>query len=140
MANRAKTSVRGSRLPSPHPEEVMESPHELLHSDHEEDLEVSFYPHHTPVPPTNPAGPPSIHTVMYMPCIEGPRVEWTVNDDLYHCFLKWHLKCENILECKLVALPEHQKCKKGIAWSSNCGMDQYVSWNLPSSEFTLDII
>ena len=72
MANRAKISVQGSRSPSPHWEEVPESPNEFLHSDYEEDLEVSFHPHHTPVPPVNPAGPPSIPTGMYMPYIEGP--------------------------------------------------------------------
>ena len=140
MASRAKTSVQGSRSPSPRVEEVTESPDESLHSDQNEDLEVSFHPCHTPIPPTNPAGPPSIPTGMYMPYIEGPRMDWTVNDDLYHCLLKWHLKCENILECELAALPEHQKCKKVIAWSSDCDMDQYVSWNLPSSKLTLDII
>ena len=53
---------------------------------------------------------------MFMPYIESPKMDWTVNDGLYHRFLKWHLKCENILECKLVALPECQKCKKVIAW------------------------
>ena len=37
-----------------------------------------------------------------MPYIEGPEMDWTVNDDPYHRFLKWHLKCENILECELV--------------------------------------
>ena len=57
MANRSKTSVQGSRSLSPHTEEVTESPDDLLHSDHEEDLEVSFHPHHTPVPPANPVGP-----------------------------------------------------------------------------------
>ena len=50
MASRAKTSVQGSRLPSPHVEEVMESPDESLQSEQDEDLEVSFHPHHTPVP------------------------------------------------------------------------------------------
>ena len=120
MASRAKTSVQGSRSLSPHAEEVMESPDESLQSEQDEDLEVSFHPRHTPVPPTNLAGPPSIPTGMYMPYIEGPRMDWTVNDDLYHRFLKWHLKCENILECELAALPEHQKCKKVIAWSSDC--------------------
>ena len=115
MANRANTFVQGSRSPYPHADKVMESPDELLHSDHEEDLEVSFHPRHTPVPPVNPAGPPSIPTGMYMPYIEGPRMDWTVNDDLYHCFLKWHLKCENILECQLAALPECQKCKKSYS-------------------------
>ena len=72
MANRAKTSVQGSRLPSPCVEEVMESPDESIHSDQDEDLEVSFHPRHTPVQPTNPVGPPSMPTGMYMPYIEGP--------------------------------------------------------------------
>ena len=134
MANRAKTSVQGSRLPSPRADEVTESPDESFHSDQDED------PCHTPVPPNNPAGPPTTHTGMYMPYIEGLRMDWTVKDDMYHHFLKWHLKCKNILECVLAALPEHQKCKKVIAWSSNCSMDQYVSWNLPSSKLTLDTI
>ena len=140
MANRSKTSVQGSRSLSPHTEEVTESPDELLHSDHEEDLEASFHPHHTPVTPANPTGPPPLPTSMYMPYIEGPQMDWTVNEDLSHRILKWHLKCENILECELAALPEHQKCKKVIAWSGDCSMDQYISWNLPSSELTLDII
>ena len=35
---------------------------------------------------------------MYMPYIEGPSMDWTVNDNLYNRFLKWKLKCENILE------------------------------------------
>ena len=75
-----------------------------------------------------------------MPYIEGPHMDWTVNDNLHHRFLKWHLKCKNILECELAALPEYQQCKKVISWSGNCSMDQYVSWNLPSSELTLDAI
>ena len=77
---------------------------------------------------------------MYMPYIGGPCMDWTVNDNLYHRFLKWHLKCENILECKLAALLECQQCKKVIAWSGDCGMDQYVSWNLLPNELTLDTI
>ena len=75
-----------------------------------------------------------------MPYTEGPKMDWTLNDGIYHRFLKWHLKCENILECELAALPEHQQCKKVIAWSGDFGMDQYVSWGLPSDELTLDTI
>ena len=67
-------------------------------------------------------------------------MDWTVDDNLYHRFLKWHLKCENILECEFMALPECQQCKKVIAWSGDCRMDQYVSWNLSSNELTLDTI
>ena len=138
MANRSKNSALRSRSPSA--EEVVESQEELLNSEHEEDLEVSFHPCHVLTTPPNPVGQPPIATGMYMPYIEGPCMDWTVNDNLYHRFLKWHLKCKNILEYKLAALPECQQCKKVTAWSGDCGMDQYVSWNLPSSKLTLDII
>ena len=67
-------------------------------------------------------------------------MDWTVNNGLYHHFLKWRLKCENILECKVAALPEKQRCKKVIAWSGDFGMDQYVSWGLPKEELNLDTI
>ena len=140
MANRPQSSAQRSRSPSPSAEEVIESQEELLNSEHEEDLEVSFYHHHVVPTPSNPAGQPSIATGMYMPYIEGLHMDWTVNDNLYHRFLKWHLKCKTILKCKLAAHPECQQCKKVIAWSGDCGMDQYVSWNLPSSELTLDAI
>ena len=140
MANRPKSSTHRSRSLSPSAGDVIESQEELLNSEHEEDLEVSFHLCHVLQAPTNPAGPPPIVTGMYMPYIEGPHMDWTVNDNLYHRFLKWHLKCKNILECEFVALPECQQCKKVIAWSGNCGMDQYVSWNLPSCELTLDTI
>ena len=48
-----------------------------------------------------------------MPYIEDPCMGWTVNDHLYHRFLKWCLKCENILKCKLVALPEAPAVQEG---------------------------
>ena len=38
---------------------------------------------------------------MYMPYIERPQMDWTVNHGLYNRFLKWQLKCENILDCEL---------------------------------------
>ena len=80
------------------------------------------------------------HMNMYMPYIEGPAIDWTVNDGLYNRFLKWKLKCENILECELAMLPEARKCKKVIAWSGDFGLDQYISWNLPKKDLSLEII
>ena len=67
-------------------------------------------------------------------------MDWTVNNALYHRFLKWKLKCKNILECELTSLPKCQKCKKVIAWSGDFGMDQYVSWGLSKDDKNLDII
>ena len=73
-----------------------------LHEESEPEQEVF-----TPNPQPNMHQP--AYTSMYIPYIEGPK--WTVNDALYDRFLKWKLKCENILECELTALPECQKCK-----------------------------
>ena len=64
---------------------------------------------------------------MFMPYILDSKMDWTVNDGLYHRLLKWQLKCENILDCELAILPESKKCKKIIAWNGDFGMDQYVS-------------
>ena len=63
---------------------------------------------------------------MFMPYIEGSKMDWTVNDSLHHRLLNWKLKCENILDCELAMLPESKKCKKVIVWSGDFGMDQYV--------------
>ena len=100
-------------------------------SEQESDPEVTIHP---------PRSQPQVIPSMFMPYIEGPKMDWTVNDGLYHRFLKWHLKCENILECELAALPERQQCKKVIAWSGDFGMDQYVSWGLPTDQLMLEII
>ena len=77
---------------------------------------------------------------MFMPYIEGPKMDWAANDSLYHGFHKWKLKCENILDYELAMLPESKKCKKVIAWSRDFGMDQYVSWCLPTEDLSLDTI
>ena len=52
---------------------------------------------------------------MFMPYPEDPKMDWTVNNSLYHRFLKWHLKHGNILDCELAMLPEKRQCKKVIA-------------------------
>ena len=75
-----------------------------------------------------------------MPYIEGPKIGWTVNEALYHRLLKWKLKCENILECELAALPKCKKCKKVMAWPGNFGMDQYVSCRLSKEDMNLETI
>ena len=98
-------------------------------SDQEQDWEVFIQPSKVQLLPN-----------MFMPYLEGPKMDWTVNDGLYYRFLKWHLKCENILECELVMLPEKRQCRKVIASSGDFGMVQYVSWNLSTDELTLDTI
>ena len=69
------------------------------HEASEPEQEVSInHPH--------PNAPQPVYTNMYMPYIEGSKMDWTVSDALCHRFLKWKLKCENILECETTALSE----------------------------------
>ena len=60
---------------------MIESQEELHNSEHEEDLEVSFHPCHVLPTPSNPIEQPPIATERYMPYIEGPQMDWTVNDN-----------------------------------------------------------
>ena len=114
--------------------EVPSSPEDIASSDQEineePDQEVSFHPSKA-----QQAIPD-----MFMPYIEGPNMDWIVNDTFYLRFVKWCLKCEGILGCELEALPEQQKSKKVIAWSKDFGMDQYVSWHSLVEELNLDTI
>ena len=78
---------------------------------------------------------------MFMPYIEGPKMDWTVNDGLYHRFLKGKLKCEILfLVVNLQCFLSQKKCKNVIAWSGDFGMDQFVSWCLPTEKLSLDTI
>ena len=113
--------------------DVPSSHEESASSDNESKNEVSFHPSRSQAP--NP-----VLQNMFMSYIEGPRMDWTVNDSLYHRLLKWRLKWKNILECELAALPEPQQCKKVIAWSGDFGMEQYASWGLSKEELKLDTI
>ena len=51
---------------------------EASNSDQDQDPDVSF----CPIVPSN-----GVQT-MFMPYIEGPKMNWTVDDGLYHRFLK----------------------------------------------------
>ena len=130
MPKATKSPVWGATF-EPLPEEMhTSSQDEQSSSEQEPDPEITFHHPKQPQPVSS----------MFMPYIEGPKMDWTVSDGLYHIFLKWHLTCENILECELAALPERQQCKKVIAWSGNFGMDQYASWGLPTDQLMLDTI
>ena len=131
MPKATKSSAQVDGQASSQQEANETSQEELTSSDQVTDQEVIFNPRRQQ---------PHVVPSMFMPYIEGPKMDWMVNDGLYHRFLKWHLKGENILECELAVLPERQQCKKVIAWSGDFGMDQYISWGLPTKQLTLEII
>ena len=64
-------------------------------------------------------------------------MNWSVDDGLYNRFIKWKMRCKNILDCELAMLSEARKCKNVIAWSGNFGLDQYICWNLSNEELCL---
>ena len=93
----------------------------------------------------NPQFKPPISQVqamqqIYMPHIKRPKMDRTVNDSLYHRFIKWKTKCENKIDCEQAMLSEVRKCKKVVAWSGDCGIDQYVSGCLLQEELCLEMI
>ena len=95
MPKATKNSACENTTLPPEDPEVLDSQKESVNSDQEQGEEVSFHP--TLAYPAHPVS--QVIPSMYMPYILGPRMDWTVNDGLYHRFLKWRLKYKNILEC-----------------------------------------
>ena len=83
---------------------------------------------------------PFPYSGMMVPYVEGPKMDWTVDDALHCRFIRWRINCENILGCQLAILQESAKCKQIIQWSGDAGCDMYISWNLPKEETTLQTI
>ena len=50
----------------------------------------------------------------FAPHIEGPNMDWTVNDGLYHQFLKWKLKCKNILDVNLLLYQRLESTRNSV--------------------------
>ena len=82
-----KSSAQVEATVSTQDEPIESSQDDLSSSDQEHDPEVTL----------NPCRQPPVMLDTFMPDIEGPKMDWTVNDGLYHRFLKWHFKCKNIL-------------------------------------------
>ena len=83
---------------------------------------------------------PFPYSGMTVPYDEGPKMDWTVDDALHSRFIRWRIKCENILTGQIAILQENAKCKQVIQWSGDAGLDMYISWNLPKEEITLQTI
>ena len=75
-----------------------------------------------------------------VPYVDGPKMGWTVDDALHSRFLRWKIKCENILDWELAILQESAKCKKVVQWSGDAGLDIYIPWALPTEEVILQTI
>ena len=86
MPRTTNNSAHGNNNLSQDETEVSCSQEDVSSSDQEPDPEVSFHPSRAQQVIPN----------MFMPYIEGPKMDWTVNDSLYHGFLNWNLKYSDI--------------------------------------------
>ena len=77
---------------------------------------------------------------MMVPYVKGPKMDWTVDNALHSRFIRWKIKCENILDCELAILQESAKCKEVIQRSGNPRLVMYISWALPTADVTLQAI
>ena len=57
---------------------------------------------------------PFQYSGIMVPYVEGLKMDWTVDDALHSRFIRWKIKCENILNCELAILQESAKCKNVI--------------------------
>ena len=78
MLNSNKNSAHGNNNLSQDETEVPNSQEDVSSSNQEPDLKVSFHPSRAQQVIPN----------MSMSYIEGPKMDWTVNNALYHRFLK----------------------------------------------------
>ena len=84
MPKATKSSAWVEATVSTQDEPIENSQEELSSLDQEHDPEVTL----------SSCRQPQLMSNTFMPYIEGPKMDWAVNDGLYHRFLKWCLKCE----------------------------------------------
>ena len=88
-------AVRATKSPST---SVMTEAEEEASHDETSTHEESELEQEVTINNPHPNAPQPVYTNMYMSYFKGPKMDWAVNDALYHRFLKWKLKCKNILE------------------------------------------
>ena len=75
--------------------DIPNSQEESASSDHELDNEILFHPSRPQAPNL------AIHN-MFMPYVEGLKLDWTVNESLYHHFFKWKLNVKTYSSVNLL--------------------------------------
>ena len=88
MPKATKKSSLEPPVPLPEEDDTLESQEDGTSSEQEPDAEVSFHPAQAPYAAYST---PQVVPSMFMPYIEGPHIDWKVNDGIYHIFLKWCL-------------------------------------------------
>ena len=66
-----------------------------------------------------------------LPVIEnGPKLDWTEDNRLFHRFNYQKRKCKSLIHGPLYEVPEEQQCHFLIYWSGNTGADLVEKWTM----------
>ena len=72
--------------------------------------------------------------------IEGPKMDWAMDDGLYTCFQDWKLECELILDGALAEIVEPHKVNTLIWWAGSFELKNLKVWQKDKTKLTLAFI
>ena len=72
--------------------------------------------------------------------IDGPKMDWSMDDGLYSRFQDWQLECELILDGELTEIVEPQKVNTLIRWAGSFGLKTLKVWQKDKTNLTLTFI
>ena len=72
--------------------------------------------------------------------IDGPKMDWSMDDGLYSCFQDWKLECELILDGELTEIAESQKVNTLIRLAGSFGFKTLKVWQKDKTNLTLTFI
>ena len=74
------------------------------------------------------------------PFIQGPSMDWTMDDGLYSHFQTWKISCNLIMDSELCELLEVRKINTLLCWSRDFGIKKLKSWQKEPSQLMLNFI
>ena len=72
--------------------------------------------------------------------IEGPKMDWAMDDGLYPRFQDWKLECELILDGELAEIAESRKVNTLIRWAGPFGLKNLKVWQKDKTQLSLAFI
>ena len=72
--------------------------------------------------------------------IDGPKMDWSMDDGLYSRFQDWKLECELILDGELADIAEPRKVNTLIRWAGSFGLKNLKVWQKDKAALTLTFI
>ena len=72
--------------------------------------------------------------------IEGPKMDWAMDDGLYPRFQDWKLECELILNGELAEIAESCKVNTLIRWAGPFGLKNLKVWQKDKTQLSLAFI